>query len=1052
MEQDSKTIREAWAISEKRQFCKQSCTKISQGLEKLDPRSGERAIWELFQNARDIARKDNDGKIAAHIRMTITPDEFIFAHQGKAFTHDTFGSLIKQVSSECKENEDAVGQYGTGFLTTHAFGRKIVVNGSLDMEEQAPGKFVNIDGFVIDRTFTNITDFVDKMARQLVALENYADAPKIDTCKEWTELRYQLESAENALSKVQVSIEAAIKVMPYVLTINIPIIDVEIIDTINNKQYYFRKEEMPMEQGLNVMGIFKVINGIESIQKIYYLQSEDKEDIVIMPLKDSNTAQSLEGIAKLFVFFPLLGTEEFGMDFVFHSKKFYPVEERDAIHLPVENSNVREKYEKNVNTLKSMTDMLFEYIRNNASRINGWVEILRLNFECMRNKEDKTNNFFKEFKSKWVDFYENLNVFNIKGEYMNLKSSDIRLLSSSLIESFENEQKEYFDDVFDSIYEFALLPEKHIIKEWSKVVLSWKDSSSSCFLKIKDIAKIVSEHPNFSKLHTFCLYLKDMSQTELFDEYKLIPNRDNNLKYKHELNDASTIPMWLSDMIKPLDSTTVDKMISLEYSDVCSFTEFSRKNLADSITVVVRNLREKYLKNKECYPSEIIGTLIRLSCIFKKEGASSYRRNALPVICNHFGTEFKEMILEPIDSDERDLATLPFQHLVENMLLEISLGNKEWISNNYSYVLDLHKSLCKWSEYYDRNEKKGLAITYGAFPNQNNLPSHAKDLKLSLDIDDSELFELYSDAVGKDLNDNLVNRDFAELCEFETITSQDVASEIEEKLAEGGFNSDYVLDIIDKLEDEKWQKWFPRISEKKAELFMKQVKPECKDGVFKLMKINDPAKLNQLLELSENDNFDEILRLGEERLKQKRIENADFEYKKNLGEYIESDVRAQLSKYLSKEISDDENLLNVENEQYGHDLVVYYNNEPVYYLEIKSRWGSDQSVMMSPLQIRTSVEESENYALCCVDMTGYNHPDSDEHRYPAIEDTIGNIKCLPNIGSLNSELVKVSDPWNDDNIHIGGDFKAIVPQKVINTNSIDFESLVSTIASKIYNK
>ena len=130
------------------------------------------------------------------------------------------------------------------------------------------------------------------------------------------------------------------------------------------------------------------------------------------------------------------------------------------------------------------------------------------------------------------------------------------------------------------------------------------------------------------------------------------------------------------------------------------------------------------------------------------------------------------MILEPMDSDERDLATLPFQHLVENMLLEISLSNKEWISNNYSYVLDLHRSLYKWSEYYDRNEKKGLAVTYGAFPNQNNIPSHAKDLKLSVDIDDSELFELYSDVVGKDLNDNLVNRDFVEFCEFETITSQ----------------------------------------------------------------------------------------------------------------------------------------------------------------------------------------------------------------------------------------------------------------------------------------
>lgn len=199
MSDNSKSIREAWAIAEKRQFCKQSCTKISQGLDKLDSRSSERAIWELFQNARDLAVKEADGSKIAHIKITVTPTEFIFAHKGKPFTHDSFGSLVKQVSSQEKEDEESVGQYGTGFLTTHAFGRKILVTGSLDMEEQAPGKFVNIDGFEIDRTFEDMPEFVDKMAKQLIAIENYADAPQVEKCREWTEFHYQLASADNAL-------------------------------------------------------------------------------------------------------------------------------------------------------------------------------------------------------------------------------------------------------------------------------------------------------------------------------------------------------------------------------------------------------------------------------------------------------------------------------------------------------------------------------------------------------------------------------------------------------------------------------------------------------------------------------------------------------------------------------------------------------------------------------------------------------------------------------------------------------------------------------------
>ena len=109
---DNNEIRKQMELDQKRAFCKQSCTKIDQGLDKLDPRSGERAIWELFQNARDLARLDNGNK-TAHIKITLTPTEFIFAHKGQPFDHDSLTSLVMQVSSRGKENDDTVGQYGT---------------------------------------------------------------------------------------------------------------------------------------------------------------------------------------------------------------------------------------------------------------------------------------------------------------------------------------------------------------------------------------------------------------------------------------------------------------------------------------------------------------------------------------------------------------------------------------------------------------------------------------------------------------------------------------------------------------------------------------------------------------------------------------------------------------------------------------------------------------------------------------------------------------------------------------------------------------------------
>ena len=1048
MTQNSELIRKEWAKADKRQFCKQSCTKIDQGLAKLDNRSSERAIWELFQNARDLAKVNEAGKKESHIKIRLTLDEFIFAHQGRPFTHDSFSSLVKQVSAQEKENEDSVGQYGTGFLTTHAFGRVIKVIGSLDMENAAPGKFVNIDNFVIDRTYKDITDFVNKMADQLLNIDCYADAEMVDDCRDWTELHYQLNSAEGAEANAQKGIDAAINILPYVMTINSPIVDVTIVNEVDGRTISFSKRELPEENSLRVMAIDINDNGNIYCKKIYYLQSEDGLDIVVLPLKDSSTGDSLSGIAKLFVCFPLLGTEDFGMDFIYNSRRFFPVEERDSLYLPVENANVRSKYEQNVKVLNEMSDMLFDYLREHAEDISNWVNITTLSFECERNKEDVTNEFFCSFKEKWVKFLESLPIIPVEGEMRSLNSDSFSLLSKEIVDTIEGENGEKFGVISTVALERFYVPNIDDIIGWSKVVLSWKNANDSVFLSVEDIARDVAENglKELDLLKQFDEAIKDMGYDSLFEKYTLIPNKEGVLTKKSDLRNAKDIPNWLYDIVKRIIPNRTSTFVNNEFSGIVEMTSFCRNDLKESINDFLATQRRDNLDEGNRYSDDVLNVLASICSVYKSEQGTTIRKSVMPLICEHLKVDYSPQILAPLSAEERDITELPFKHLVENMLLEISLMDYENVKENYNYILSLHRNLSSWSSYYDHNNSKGYAIEYGAFPNQLYIPCKASDLKVATDISDEKLVSLYNNIFNIDIKDELVCEDFNTFCTFEQIDSKTIAKWIEDELADNKFDNEYILDIINELEDKQWQEWFPVINGKKAELFMNQVKPACKDEVFRLMKIEDPNKLKQLADLADELDLDEILRRGREAVIAEHNKAADFEFKKSLGEYVEEFIQKELISQLNLEKSDIK--VSVEDEQGGQDLVVYKDGEPVYYMEIKSRWGTDQSVMMSPLQMQRSVEQSSNYALCCVDMTGFNISDCEKHIYPPIEDVFCRIKSLINIGELNSNLVNGTFPQNQsDTVHIGGDFKCIVPQNVIQNQGKTFELLLDTIIS-----
>ena len=1047
--ENTATLREKLDQKEYRQFCKRCCDIIEQKLDRVNDSMGARAIWELFQNAGDLARDEGDGK-KAYIKMTLTPDEFIFAHKGKAFTYDTLSSLVKQVSSQSKEeDEDATGQYGTGFITTHSFGKKLYISGSMESEE-IPGLFITIKDFAIDRTYTSKDEFYNKMAMQLRQVKEIALSQINKEETEWTQLRYDLSTAVggNGFKKASMAIASAIKTMPYLMTINPRISEVEIQIAESNIKFHSRP--LDDEVGLKVMGITKIENGVTTEEKMYYLTSEDGNDVIILPLASPTCVRSLDGMAKLFVNYPLLGTEDFGFEFIFHSKRFIPEEERNGLFLPKAGANSPEKYEKNLMVLTEMSDMLFATLEGMQGTLQEWQDILMLKLEAPADADEECTAFYEGFKAKWVEFYESLEVVDISGEKKRIGDGDICFYSPKVVRDLNGDHAHHSNTVFSIATSDNYIPTKDKIIKWSQVVASWYNEDDSRFLTYESLSRTLSRSELSKEVFlNYARLLKAIGLNSHFVEFPLIKNRDGRHRIKSELRDAATIPDWLCKVVMPFISEEVERFIDEDFVDIDDFSKYSRNDLKKSLNEALRNLADSTFKKAIVGEHEMLCQLARLSMIVKSETSKTIKNAAMKVIAPYLGLEYKTVILSPVDSEEGDIAQLPFQYLVQNLLMEISLKDADWVEEKSDYVYDLHQTLSGWADYYNKNDKKGFAKDFGAFPNLYNNPSMADSLSAAIDIPE-ELYTLYENVMGEDLKKSIVNPDYASFCEFPELTAIMVAKEIEDKLEDMAFSHDVVLDIIEMFDNNGTNEWsvlFKRIFEKKADLFMNKVKDECKEGIFRLMKIDDADKLNQLAELAEDINLDEIIRLGKGALCERKNKEADFQYKKSLGQYVEDFLRKEIELRLSGKVGTDYNI-KVEDSQNGQDLVVLVNNTHVYSLEIKSRWSSNQSVEMSPLQLYTCVDEADSYALCCVNMQGYNRDNVEEHVYPEVEETIHRIKSIVNIGALAANVERAVKN-TDYSIHIGGSYSCVVPQRVINEYGVDFSELLEEIVNKI---
>ncbi len=126
---------------------------------------------ELLQNATDACGGNRKVKVKIHY----DGNKVVFMHNGDPFKLEHIISLINQVSSKKRENTEAIGRFGTGFMSTFQLSEMVEVESIIEDGGLSP-KRIHVMLDRRGRSHEDITESIKSSMDQLIEAdegENY---------------------------------------------------------------------------------------------------------------------------------------------------------------------------------------------------------------------------------------------------------------------------------------------------------------------------------------------------------------------------------------------------------------------------------------------------------------------------------------------------------------------------------------------------------------------------------------------------------------------------------------------------------------------------------------------------------------------------------------------------------------------------------------------------------------------------------------------------------------------------------------------------------------
>lgn len=1014
---------------ERRDTFESFANKIFTGIREINPEYAEkRAIWELFQNALDTIQQNGE------IEITRTSTGFIFKHNGRPFTDSEFGGLIKQFSVGKKygNNDEKLGQYGTGFISTHVYGKHIKVTTSIKLDSD---EYVNLTDFNLDRD----ADTPELLTDKLLAQDDFFGAvidqnpQTVSTPLIYTKFDYI--ASEKRQRHIDNMLEYLPKIIPYIFCFNTKLSSV----TLNNNG---RGQKFARKYSEN--GILE-IECNSSLIKLPFLHDEVSRIKVIV----GSETIDLREVPKLFLFYPLMETVEEGINFLIHADNFKPNRERDYLHKQKDNPDLIADIETNEQLLKRAYELAVNHIKSNEA-----------------------NDFWLACKIQFVDSNSDFEK-NLKKQFINEIRSLVRLGNSE--HSYSIDSLFYFhetilalaDEVKKAIYsllrQFTKLPPYSLYCEMSAHVNNWNAEIENKF-KTFDITQIAENLSNLANGNYYTIHDKDAyklfinhvsGNTHLLNTYSLIPNLHGILLHYKDLVRWNRIENELIEIADAINYHITKKYLHAEFYFLEEITEYNREKFREDFSKFCNELNDSYSKdNSQSELSSVRQSMIieSLYCFINLNNVTSLNIQLAGFYKRVFSlTVQTKSIYNPTTDINYQPAFKLLAHLYIETIKDITIST---CLNDLQELLSLM--------FDNKNLKEEFLHKKSCIPSQNFKLKAQSELNKD-EIRDSEFKQKYQAIVGADILDSLAVDGFDKYLQHTGVTTgQMLGSQIEEKLQpnkrfipvkdllDDVINN--VLTLVEKISErpDTWGQWLPNINSVKEEILMHKFQNEKTRSSLFFILTKDEATIELLGDLAKIENLKDLVKKGLEKQQEERRKNAHMDYITRIGLLIQDLIQNQLDVELANLIevkrSEEDTHLVTQEEQNGQDFIIYKNGQAEYFIEVKSKWDENGRFALTKNQTEKCAIEKSRYAVISVNVDRYKRKvEIDDEFNIRFEDLNEFIRVNDNLGAYFEKLVQENIYKSESSDPKLIEFRGSIPQRIIDVEGKPFDNFITEL-------
>lgn len=870
---------------------RQTATKIIDSMRKLrqNPKSNSyrRWIWELMQNAKDVAFENDMVSIEICFNKGEERGTLEFKHSGKPFTIKNLIFLVNQVSAKDRDNSDennkVTGKFGTGFLTTHLLSEKVNIEGVVQ-EDTEPYKKVSL---TLDRSSRSIDDIIHSVQQsraQISEIDNNEPYNEYSKSNYNTTFKYFLdkkgmEVAEQGIDDLHKSLIFTLAFLPEVGKVNL---------THEGTCFQLNPVKEVINENFHISTIEKITLGSRETLKVAVLKKG--QTAIAVEIEKLGEQISLKEFSsstpKLFCDFPLIGSEMFPFPVIINSSAFNPTEPRDCVMLTDVDDD--DEISENKSLIEEAVE-LYKSLLLYATKEN-WnnVKILAL----MPSK----------FERDWIDkdWYEKnvrtpLKECILNAQIVDTTNNNRISISNACFPSARS--KELRMEIWNLTVQWVpnRLPRKEDIEFWANI--RWLEAPQLTLeflttqIELQNNVETLSEklsgsvgsinwlNQYFEVLELDLNFLKEINS----GVYRVIPNQHGEFKNSSELKIDNGIEEELKNVLLMLGEDCREYLRSKELN--AKNVIHTNKEQDEIIFDINRLLKERRRDRENITPVHHY-----LASLFSNDPAFPEIREGIYSFCkSFFPSDFmhKRHIIRWSDEIWQEVDKF---ELVSIIKIISTCGNLDGLAQR----LQLEKNLTvKWLDEFISFLRSSGYLQMLTHKNAIILPNQNGELlqRDHIFLDDGEIDETLKDIsamLGYDYRNELLDTNiFLELPENRTIDELSVSKEIFNRITPLFSEiprTETTNDIFKEL-----SKWLVRNSEK-ASMYFKDIHvhklikdEELAESIEKAEKYDELEKV--LLEHDIKDCGELILRLETQTVQVKESLESSQKYEEILQKY-----------------------------------------------------------------------------------------------------------------------------------------------------------------------